>query len=195
MNNLRRLVVAIDPGKTGGMAIFDGIDYKKLIDVESLSDGGKCEDILISALEQGEWDCVDIVCERVHPHGFPMAIVALSENVGEWLYRVKRLCNVSGVPYKEHKRLHPTKWQSMVSRLMGVKPPKGTAAKKKYYGEFLQKFYPAYYAKCLGPQKGYRDGRGDAICIGLYFIDCGGTIKTKPKAKPKTKRKKALKKN
>ncbi|AUR81456.1 hypothetical protein NVP1005O_59 [Vibrio phage 1.005.O._10N.286.48.F2] len=144
------MIAAIDPGAKGAIAILDG---EQIIEICDLSK--EPEKVINSCLVT--YGVKRAVLEKVGamPHDSKIASFSFGANVG----RIKAACSLSGAEIIEVK---PRVWQSWC-KIYGSGDTKklGFSLVKRVYGSEL----------FLGPRGGLKDGRVDAVLIGLWFVN------------------------
>lgn len=144
------MIAAIDPGAKGAIAILDGEEIVEICDLSK-----EPEKTINSCLVA--YGVKTVVLEKVGvmPHDSKVASFSFGVNVG----RIKAACTLSGADFVEVK---PREWQSWC-KIYGSGNTKqlGFALVKRVYGSDL----------FLGPRGGLKDGRVDAVLIGLWFVN------------------------
>lgn len=142
------MIAGIDPGAKGAIAIIDG---EEIIEIADLS---KEPEKTINSLLVTYGVRIAVVEQvGVMPHDSKVAGFNFGVNVG----RILAACALSGC---EIIRVKPRVWQTWC-KIYGSGDTKKTGFNlvKKVYGSEL----------FLGPRGGLKDGRVDAVLIGLYY--------------------------
>ena len=142
------MIASIDPGAKGAIAILDG---EEIIEVCDLSK--EPEEIVYNLLTK--YGIKKAVVEQVGvmPHDSKVSSFSFGENVG----RILAACSLAG---SNIHRVKPRVWQSWCKIYgSGDTKKKGFSLVKRVYGSNL----------FLGPRGGLKDGRVDAVLIGLWF--------------------------
>lgn len=142
------MIAAIDPGAKGAIAILDG---EKIIEIFDLSK--EPEKIIFNSIQKHQIKTTIIEMVGVMPHDSKVSSFSFGQNVG----RIIAACTLSG---SDVVRVKPRVWQSWC-KIYGSGDTKklGFSLVRKVYGSNL----------FLGPKKGLKDGRVDAVLIGLWF--------------------------
>ena len=144
------MIAAIDPGAKGAIAILDG---EQIIEICDLSK--EPEKVINSCLVT--YGVKQAVVEQVGvmPHDSKVAGFNFGINVG----RILAACSLSGC---EVERVKPRTWQTWC-KIYGSGNTKklGYSIVRQVYGSDL----------FLGPRGGLKDGRVDAVLIGLWFVN------------------------
>lgn len=142
------MIAAIDPGAKGAIAIIDG---EKIIEICDLSK--EPEKIINSMLITYGVKRVVVEMVGVMPHDSKTASFSFGENVG----RILAACALSGASVT---RVKPRSWQSWCKIY-------GSGNTKKLGFDLVKKVYGS--EMFLGPRGGLKDGRVDAVLIGLWY--------------------------
>lgn len=144
------MIAAIDPGAKGAIAILDG---ESIVGVWDLSK--EPEELIFDVLnDHGVKLCI-VEKVGVMPHDSKIASFSFGVNVG----RIKSACSLSGAEVIEVK---PRVWQSWCKIY-------GSGNTKKLGFNLIKSVYGSELF--LGPRGGLKDGRVDAVLIGLWFVN------------------------
>lgn len=144
------MIAAIDPGAKGAIAILDGEEVVEVCDLSK-----EPEKIINSMLVTYGIKVAIVEMVGVMPHDSKIASFSFGQNVG----RILAACALSGA---EVERVKPRQWQSWC-KIYGSGDTKklGFALVKRVYGSEM----------FLGPRGGLKDGRVDAVLIGLWYVN------------------------
>lgn len=143
------MIAAIDPGAKGAIAILDG---EKIIEICDLSK--EPEKVISTCLLNYGIKLVAVEQVGVMPHDSKVAGFNFGLNVG----RILAACSLSGA---EVVRVRPNQWQKWCKIY-------GSGDTKRLGFELVRKVYGSDLF--LGPRGGLKDGRVDAVLIGLWLV-------------------------
>lgn len=142
------IIAAIDPGANGAIAILDG---DNILEIRDLSKDP--EHIILTALKKYDVKIAAVEQVGVMPHDSKISSFSFGENVG----RILATCSLASV---EVVRVKPRVWQSWCKIY-------GTGNTKKLGFKILSQVYDNVLF--LGARGGLKDGRVDAVLIGLWY--------------------------
>lgn len=152
-------LVAVDPGVSGAVAVFDGSVLTAVHDIERLDDDGQVDPSTLLRLFQGA-DMV--VIERVHavPRDRPSTAFKFGAAFG-------CACAIARVACFDVRLVSPQVWKPKV-----LGPNRGVDRKAQKKAA-VDKVCSLGYRDLLIPPRGRVPSadRADSVCIGLYAID------------------------
>ncbi len=185
------MIISVDPGSSGAICAMISKEQFKVVDTPSLK-----KESMIEFKE----DFIDY-CKFVSHIFFEAQYVQSTDGGDRILSYGQTGGRILGIlkycfPDAEIIEVHPVTWKAHFK--LNLKKDKtltdseNTKRKKEYSAQFLSRYLSRPFTNMYGKMGGLKDGRVDAILIGLYGLDYlkGAAKLPLPVVKKKIKRKK-----
>lgn len=149
------VILGIDPGLSGAVAILDDGQLVEIVDIEATESRINCAHLAsLIHKHQPEFAICELVSSR------PGQGVTSTFTFGHALGSITGVLAALGVPYL---LIRPQSWQGH----FGIQSSsKDKGIHKQEIADIAQSLYPA--ASLYGPRGGLRDGRSDALLLAHY---------------------------
>jgi len=170
-------IIAIDPGKTGALALMEDTRIIEVVDMPVLGDTYNYRGVLDTLhdfkLQGAEQAILEYVLGFTGGGTNPMASKHI-RTLGIGLGLLYMALTATEIRWEE---VTPSKWKSGLNLKTGVT--------KKDHAALAHQLFPAHTSVFTGARGGIKDGRVDAVLIGEWYLRQmrGETVKKSTKAK------------